>query len=77
MFDSCAPIYTNIPVRCTSEIHYKHFSTNVAVLRTLLIFSIQLNSKLFAGIYGSLNAAELQNICRNTFEKQISRCRAP
>ncbi len=87
----------NISVRCTSEIHYKHFSTNIMVLctfvfhtknistilmvlrtsgfrtknistflivlRTLVVYSIQLNSKLFVKIFGLFKAAELQNIC--------------
>jgi len=91
------PFNINISVRCTSEIHNKHFSTNImvrctsvfrtknistilmvlrasvfrtknnstilVVLRTLLVYSIQLNSKLFGRIFGLFKAAELQNIC--------------
>jgi hypothetical protein len=49
-------------VRWTSEIHYKHFSTNIAVLPTLLVYSIQLGCKLFVVIFHLLEAAELQNI---------------
>jgi hypothetical protein len=49
-------------VLCTFELYVNHLTTNILVLCTFLI---------------DLKAAELQNICRNTVEKQNHRCRAP
>jgi len=49
-------------VLCTFELYVNHLTTNIRVLCTFLI---------------DLKAAELQNICRNTVEKQNHRCRAP
>jgi hypothetical protein len=46
-------------------IPYQNISTIMMVLRTLLVYSIQLNSKLFVKIFGLFKAAELQNICRD------------
>ena len=37
----------NIPVRCTFILNDKHLSTNIMVLRTFLVNSIQQSCKIF------------------------------
>jgi len=58
-------ISTILMVLRTYVFRTKNNSTILVVLRTLLVYSIQLNSKLFGKIFGFFKAAELQNICRD------------
>jgi hypothetical protein len=67
----------NIPVLCTVDLYDKQLATNIMVLRTFAYEELLLAIIIRVLHTFGFKAAEPQKICRNAFEKQNHRCRAP